>query len=174
MAKLILALGEQSKQLLEHQHPLLGSGTINVGVIKGGVQVNFVPDECSIEIDRRLLPGEEAADVHAAYGRYFESLGLEAWQDETPLLADEALDTPPDKEVVKTASKVLAQMGLPAEPCGVPYGSDASKLARKGVPSIIFGPGSIDQAHAAVEWVDCDQVVSAAEFYRRFLMQFHA
>ena len=63
-------------------------------------------------------------------------------------------------------------MGLNGELAGVPYGSDASKLARHGVPSIIFGPGSIDRAHAAIEYVECDQVAKATEFYRDFLLRF--
>jgi acetylornithine deacetylase len=55
---------------------------------------------------------------------------------------------------------------------GVPYGSDASKLARAGIPSIILGPGSIDQAHAADEYVDLDQVALAAEIYARTILEF--
>lgn len=172
MSRVVLAVAEENRRLAERKHPLLGPGTLNVGTIHGGVQVNFVPDHCTIEIDRRLLPGEEAADIHAAYGEFFESLGLDAYQD-APRLADHALDTPPETPMVQVASRVLAEMGLPSEPVGVPYGSDASKLSRRGVPSIIYGPGSIDQAHAAVEWVDCEQVVTAAEFYKRFLVEFH-
>ena len=49
---------------------------------------------------------------------------------------------------------------------------DASKLSRAGVPSVIFGPGNIDQAHAAVEWVDCGQVEQAFRFYRELMMRF--
>lgn len=90
------------------------------------------------------------------------------------MLADEALETPADSPVAATAARVLDAMGLNGAAAGVPYGSDASKLARIGVPCIVFGPGSIDQAHAAVEWVDCAQVVQAAEFHRRFLMEFKA
>ena len=60
-------------------------------------------------------------------------------------------------------------MGLDADLCGVPFGSDASKLSRQGIPSLVFGPGSIDQAHAAVEFVDLAQVERALEFYRRFI-----
>jgi acetylornithine deacetylase len=55
---------------------------------------------------------------------------------------------------------------------GVPYGSDASKLAGAGIPSIILGPGNIDQAHAADEYVDLDQVALAAEFYARTILEF--
>jgi acetylornithine deacetylase/succinyl-diaminopimelate desuccinylase-like protein len=67
---------------------------------------------------------------------------------------------------------VLTELGLNGELAGVPYGSDASKLSRHGVPSIIFGPGSIDRAHAAVEFVECDEVIAAMSFYREFLQQF--
>ena len=63
-------------------------------------------------------------------------------------------------------------MGLNGQLAGVPYGSDASKLARQGIPSIIFGPGSIDRAHAAIEYVECDQVAQATEFYSDFLLRF--
>ena len=173
MARVIAALEQEPAA---RTHPLLGSATLNVGVIRGGVQVNFVPDWCEIELDRRLLPGEEVRDVLAAYQRTLDRLhasdpSLEAGM-EPPMLADEALETAADAPVTRVASAVLADLGLNPEPCGVPYGSDASKLSRRGVPSIIFGPGSIDQAHAAVEYVDCGQVATAAEFYRQFLLRF--
>jgi acetylornithine deacetylase len=63
-------------------------------------------------------------------------------------------------------------LGLNAELCGVPFGCDASKLSRAGVPSLVFGPGSIDRAHGAVEYVELDQVEQALEFHRRFLLGF--
>lgn len=179
MAQVVLAIGaENTKLAAQAPHPLLGPGTLNVGVIGGGVQVNFVPDGCVVEIDRRLLPGERIADVLAHHERMLDELraripGFDAIQEQ-PMLADEALETPGDSPVASTAGRVLHAMGLDGTPAGVPYGSDASKLARIGVPCIVFGPGSIDQAHAAVEWVDCGQVEQAAEFYRRFLMEFQA
>lgn len=176
MARLVLALAEENRQLAQKVHPLLGPATVNVGVIHGGVQVNFVPDECVIEIDRRLLPGEK---VSAVLDQYAEMLaGLKAKEPsfaaemEPPMLVDEALETPADASVARVASRVLGELGLNPELAGVPYGSDASKLSRQGVPSIIFGPGSIDRAHAAVEYVECDQVQQALEFYRRFVMRF--
>ncbi len=177
MAHVVLAIGGENEKLAAGTHPLLGPGTLNVGVISGGVQVNFVPDACAIEIDRRLLPGERVADVLAHHERMLDELraripGFDAVQETPPMLADEALETAADAAVAVTAARVLEGMGLNGTPAGVPYGSDASKLSRAGVPTIIFGPGSIDQAHAAVEWVDCDQVVRAAEFHRGFLMEF--
>lgn len=173
MARVIAAIEADNERMAGVQHPLVGSGTCNVGVIVGGVQVNFVPDRCAIEIDRRLLPGERASDAVAHYRHLLQSLdGISAEVEEPLLLVDEALDTPADAAVVQTAMRVLSDLGLNAEPCGVPFGCDASKLSRAGIPSIVFGPGSIDRAHTADEYIELDQVQRAFEFQRRFLLSF--
>jgi acetylornithine deacetylase len=171
MAKVIDLFEQSTAALTRAPHPLLGRATLNIGVIRGGVQVNFVPDWCEIEIDRRLLAGETAVGVLAGYQAMLAGLPFDVTM-EPPMLVDEALETPADSPVARTASCVLRDMGLNGEPTGVPYGSDASKLSRHGIPSIIFGPGSIDRAHAAVEYVECDQVLKAEEFYRQFLLRF--
>ncbi|HCN30080.1 MAG TPA: acetylornithine deacetylase, partial [Verrucomicrobiales bacterium] len=77
-----------------------------------------------------------------------------------------------DSHVVRTARAVLDEMGLDSAPCGVPFGCDASKLSRAGIPAIVFGPGSIDRAHTADEFIELDQVERALEFHRRFLSTF--
>jgi acetylornithine deacetylase len=168
MARLIMAREKDAEELARTAHPLLGPATFNIGVIHGGTQVNIVPDSCAIEIDRRLLPGEEPATVWDRYVSLID--GLDAMLE--PMLQDLPLDTPASARVVQVAAEVLADLGLDPEPVGVPYGSDASKLARAGVPSVVFGPGSIDQAHAATEFVACDEVKQALEFYSRFLMAY--
>lgn len=177
MSRVVLALEEMHGRLAENApHPLLGTATGNVGVITGGTQVNFVPDQCAIEIDRRLLPGETVEEVLAHYETLLGELrqqhtGLDVSM-EAPMLTDEALETPESEGVVQVASGVLSEMGLNARPCGVSFSCDASKLARAGVPTIVFGPGSIDRAHAAVEYVELDQVQLALEFHKRFLKSF--
>lgn len=176
MARVILALEDDHARLAATTHPLLGPATCNVGVIHGGVQVNFVPDECVIEVDRRLLPGETSAAVLAHYRRLLDDLqarhaGLRA-ELEPPMLVDEALETPETAAVARVASAVLTAQGRDGRLCGVPYGSDASKLSRQGVPSIVFGPGSIDHAHAAVEYVELAEVEAAVAFYRDFILRF--
>ncbi len=135
-----------------------------------------MPDGCTIEIDRRLLPGEEPEQVWDAYRRF--TAEVQAWIPgldclvEPPMLQDLPLETGASEPVAAVASEVLARLGMDAEPVGVPYGSDASKLARAGVPTVVFGPGSIDQAHAACEFVECEEVRRACEFYRRFALAF--
>ena len=173
MRRVLETLEKDDARLATLTHPLVGQATCNVGVIRGGVQVNFVPDSCSIELDRRLLPGETSESALADYQKLLESIpGVNARNLHPPLLVDEALDTPASATVARVACQTLAAMGLNPELCGVPYGSDASKLSRAGVPSIVFGPGNIDQAHAADEWVETDQVLKALDFYRQFVLNY--
>lgn len=175
MRRVLEALEKDDARLSQRSHPLVGQPTCNVGVIRGGVQVNFVPDLCTIELDRRLLPGETAEAALAEYQALLDALpGVTARNVQPLLLVDEALDTPPEATVAQVAAQTLAAMGLNAELCGVPYGSDASKLSRAGIPSIVFGPGSIDQAHAADEFIETDQVLTALDFYRRFVLNYPA
>lgn len=171
-ATFIRAVDALHAGLATHLHPLLGPATGNVGLIAGGIQVNFVPDRCALQIDRRLLPGERTADILATYQAILDRMAAD---DPTvraemipPFLVDEALETPADARATALASEVAGELGLAPDPVGVPYGSDASKLSRHGLDGIVFGPGSIDQAHGAVEYVDVAQVELAAEFYREF------
>lgn len=176
MARVILALEEDEAALAKKVHPLAGPATCNVGVISGGTQVNFVPDDCVIELDRRLLPGEKAADALAYYQRFLDGLAARhpglVVEMETPMLTDEGLDTPIDAPPARLGGEILREMGLNGDPTGVPFGSDASKLSRQGVPSLVFGPGSIDRAHGAVEYVEIDEVLKAEAFFREFMRRF--
>ncbi|WP_164100824.1 M20 family metallopeptidase [Candidatus Laterigemmans baculatus] len=177
MAHLIVALEQDTLRLSEQPHPLLGPATCNVGVVRGGVQINFVPDRCVIEIDRRMLPGETCESVLNHYQRLVDSVvaqhpGMEAVMH-PPMLTDVPLETRPDSQAARQIARILEEMQLDPTLIGVPFCSDASKFGAIGIPSIIFGPGSIDQAHAAVEYIDCDQVQKAAAVYRRFMLEFN-
>jgi acetylornithine deacetylase len=170
MARVVLALEEKNGDLQSAPHPLLGVATLNVGLIEGGRQVNVVPDLCVIDVDRRLLPGEKIPDVLAHYGRLLDpELGAEF---ERPMLEDEAFETSRDEPIVQCAIRVSQELGMGPEPIGVPFGTDASKFSRHGIPSIICGPGSIDQAHGAIEYIECAQVEQAVEFYRHLMIAF--
>ena len=176
MSRIVLALNEDHERMQAVTHPLLGPGTCNVGVIHGGVQVNFVPDEAVIEIDRRLLPGEEVPDVLAHYQVLLDAL-MKRHPDvlaemETPMLQDWPFQTDENAPVVQLARTLLDEMGRENGVSGVPFGSDASKFSRLGIPTILFGPGSIDQAHAAVEYVECAEVEKALALYTEIARRF--
>jgi acetylornithine deacetylase len=154
--------------LAKIRHPLCGSPTLSVGVIRGGQQINIVPDRCEIEVDRRIVPGESPerviAEMEDGMRKALEPEGV-VLQVET-LLLDWALDTPIDAPIVQAARRTADRLGLSSALAAVPFGSDASKLqALAGIPSIVYGPGSIEQAHSSEEWVPVREVEQAAELY---------
>jgi acetylornithine deacetylase/succinyl-diaminopimelate desuccinylase-like protein len=63
---------------------------------------------------------------------------------------------------------VIREHGATGRLTGVPYGTDAAVFAKAGAPSVVFGPGSIDQAHTCDEWLAVEQLEKAAEIYYQF------
>lgn len=162
-------------RLADVRTELCGCATIAVGTIRGGEQINIIPESCEIKVDRRIVPGETPEQALADFERSLrdgtERMGVKFTIE--PLLFDPALNTPHDAPVVDAARRVAESLGLPGQLRGVPYGSDASKLQRlKGIPSIVYGPGSIAQAHSREEWVPTVEVGQAAEFYLRLARTF--
>jgi len=176
MAHIITAIQQDTLELSKNSHPLLGPATCNIGVVRGGVQINFVPDRCEIEIDRRMLPGETREAVLAHYQQLVNKVAKEHPSMEVimhpHMLSDKPLETDADSPAVQTMASILQDMELDATLIGVPFCSDASKFGAIGIPSMILGPGSIDQAHAAVEFIECSQVYQASEIYFRFITEF--
>ncbi len=164
-------------ELSQQSHTLCGAPTIVVGTIRGGVQINIVPERCEIELDRRVIPGENSREVLQDFEKrlreFTQNHGVNFSIRE--LLLDNPLDTARDEPVVKAAQKVAAEFGFSTELIGAPYGSDASKLQSLGsIPTIVFGPGSVAQAHTDQEFVPVAEVGQAAEFYLRLMQNFSA
>ena len=157
-------------------HRLLGSPTMSVGLISGGIQINTVPDSCTIQVDRRLLPGETSETVYPEFQDVLNRLEREDpdfhCQMEAPMLEDPPLETPEESPIVAAAREACQRVLGESRLVGVPFGTDASKLSRAGIPSIVLGPGSIDQAHTAVEYVSVPQVVQAAAIYAEIMLLF--
>jgi acetylornithine deacetylase len=144
--------------------PLLGPATISVGVIHGGVGVNTVPDRCGIEIDRRLITGE---DPIAESGRLLKFLTTEGRIDfpielSTPYIRMPALSPKGSDEIQKLLGAAINAVRGSHRVHPVPYGTDAATLAAAGIPSVVFGPGDIAKAHTVDEWVPLDEVEAAS------------
>lgn len=173
MARVLAALERYAREVLpaQEEHRLCGRGTLSVGMIRGGLSVNTVPDRCTIEIDRRILPGQEA---DAAYHGVIEYLAVQPELDfdvehEAPYSSGSSLSDDANGSLAEQLSVVAREVAGRGERIGVPYGTDASKIAVSGVPSVVFGPGSIDQAHTADEWLALDQLELASETLYRYL-----
>ncbi len=154
------------------EHPLCGPPSLSVGTITGGISVNTVPDACEIELDRRMIPGEDHAAVFEQVTSFVRDYpGVDFHADlvhDEPFLKGGSLSEqhngPLADRLVATASSVKKD----CQKIGVPYGTDAAAISAMGVPTVVFGPGSIAQAHTCDEWLEVDQLERASEILYQF------
>lgn len=150
-------------------HEVLGAPTLNIGTIHGGSKVNMVADHCEIEIDRRTIPGETTEEVTAEIQAAVTGLA-----DEDPGLharievfdGAEASETPEQTTMVRHLTEARSAFGVPGSEIGYAGATDARFLINQGrIPSIVFGPGDLLQAHTTGEHVEIRQLVEAARIY---------
>lgn len=156
---------EYAHNLRTRTHALLGSPTVNVGVIAGGTQPNIVPDQCWIEIDRRTLPGETEGSVDREIKALLSRRGLRAISSSSKTAPCWPMETDPGNPMVHLFFAALKQK----RPAGVDYFCDAGILSQAGIPSVVFGPGDIAQAHTNNEWISLRSLARATEMLLRFL-----
>ncbi len=156
---------DYAARLRKRKHRLLGPATVNVGTIQGGSQPNIVPDRCAITIDRRTLPGEAEADVRREIAAWLRAKKLSATVSSTKLAPARPLETDPKLPLVRQFLRSLGQ----TQPAGVDFFCDAAVLSHGGIPSVVFGPGDIAQAHTADEWISLDSLERGKDRLLRFL-----
>ena len=173
MAKVVGCLEEYARWLPDSRpaHPLCGPATLSVGRIDGGSSVNVVPDSCTIEVDRRIIPGEDRFAVIEDLATYLrERLDFDV-QHDPPYCASPPLNDDLNGNLAQQLMRSITDVVGPRQVLGVPYGTHASRIARAGVPAVVFGPGDIAQAHTKDEWIDITQLEQSSEIYYRFCLQ---
>jgi len=166
-------------RLAARHHPLVGSPTLVCSMIEGGQGPNTVAESCFLTFDRRTIPGESGVDawreVELETARFAATIAEGAriithppFIDSISMAADESAD------IVRVALAQCRAEGLPDTVEGVAYGSDATKMDAAGIPTIVFGPGSIQQAHTAGEYVAVADVGRAARIIERIARSFGA
>ncbi len=164
----IVAAFEEEHQALVAGEPTteVGTGTLSVTEIEGGLARNIIPDRCHLYAGRRTAPGE---DPEAEYERLAEVARRAA----APLPIEVAMANgrcspafyqPTDSPLVRDLSALADR---PAETAG--YGSNALVYPPVVGEVVVFGPGSIDQAHKAVEWVEVQELDRALRIYGEWL-----
>ena len=127
---------------------------VNVGMIQGGAAINIVPDAAVIRLGVRPLPGQDVERLIARFQAAIAEVHAEvsAWGGSAtllPLHLAPALLTPPHTAL----ERLLQPHAARHAGCAVPFATDGGNLEKLGVRSLIFGPGSIDVAHRADEFV---------------------
>jgi acetylornithine deacetylase len=174
MGRLLQVIERYAEQLRSSRpDPHLGPPTLSVGRIEGGTSVNTVPDGCRIEVDRRLIPGEDPRTALKEFVAFLKDEGdidfpfecSEPWLSMLPL---DWKGLEGSAELVRRLGEAIDEVMGSHQVMGVPYGTDASTIAAAGIPAVVFGPGDIARAHTADEWVSLDEVEKAGEILYRF------
>jgi acetylornithine deacetylase len=148
--------------------------TGHVGVLRGGTALNIVPDECEILFEFRVIGGDDPDELVRQVMRYAQDTlepGMRAVDPGTGIDFDvyagfPGLDTAPDAAVV-TLAKAMSGRNDHAK---VAFGTEAGLFHEiAGIPTVVIGPGSIEQAHKADEWVEIEQLEKCAAFVGRLI-----
>ncbi|MFJ7141121.1 acetylornithine deacetylase [Pseudomonas protegens] len=165
-ARLIGKLGEIGSQLArpEHHDPRFDPPftTVQTGTIKGGRALNIVPADCEFDFEVRTLPEFDAQAVVDELQRYAQEQLLpqmQAVQADTgialqPLSAYPGLATAPDSE----AAELLALLSGSRAFGTVAFGTEGGLFHQAGIPTVVCGPGSMDQGHKPDEFISLEQL----------------
>jgi acetylornithine deacetylase len=146
--------------------------TFNVGLMQGGTALNIVARDCTFQFEFRHLPQVDPDHLYAqiqSYAKQTLEPRMHKVHADTGFTFEEmssfpALDIPPNAEAVRVA-KSLARQNKHYK---VAFGTEASIVAERGrIPSVVCGPGNIDQAHKPDEFATIDQFRLCEEFMSR-------
>lgn len=161
-AQVITALHAEHERLQREPVPALGHAALTVTIVQGGTGINVVPDQCTFSLDRRVTEREKAAEVVA----HLTTLAQRACPLPLRMTVEKEIDAffqPTDGSLVTQLARWTGEA-----PQSAPYGTNAWAYAPVATQRVVFGPGSIDQAHAAEEWVTRAELARAAAVYQRW------
>jgi acetylornithine deacetylase len=147
--------------------------TVQTGLIKGGRALNIVPAECEFDFEVRALPGYDAQEVADELERYAESDLLPAMRSVEPntdirmqpLSAYPGLATQPESQ----AARILALISGSSEFGTVAFGTEGGLFEQAGIPTVVCGPGSMDQGHKPDEFVSVEQIAACDAMLARLV-----
>ena len=143
--------------------------TLHAGVIRGGTVNNIIPHTCEFEFEIRNLPEQQPLPLFEEVERYVEETLLPKMR---AVSADTGFDwetssdypgmnTDAGADVIAMAARLLDNPGAPGK---VSYGTEGGRFQSAGIPGVICGPGSIEQAHKPNEYVELSQLARGERF----------
>jgi len=171
-------------RIIARENEYMGPALMNYGKIFGGDQICTVAGECTIQLDRRYLPGETAASVIKEYQEIIDELHAEDPNFRAEIsrmpnsnmkyLAHAPLWTDPEEKIVKTVDGVLRErLGREPSTGGWRGWTDAGMLSTFAhIPTVVFGPGSLADAHTKDEHVSIAELYDFVSFYAETAARF--
>lgn len=167
-ADFLYELRALQEELDKEQHPLLGPTTVECTLMEGGFKANIIPDQAQLTINFRLIPVHKEPEVSKGwFTSIIDKLSRNDPEFKAELTSHRAsspLDVPLDSEIVITLKDILG-----TEPVGAPYYTEAVSYTSSGIPAVICGPGSIDQAHTPDEYISLEQLGLGYKTYKELV-----
>ena len=147
--------------------------TVNVGLIQGGTALNIIPNHCEMFFEYRTMPGEDSEFVYRQVEGYVREVLLPEFRKQQPQvdmtveLTGRGLPmmTPPGTEIEALALELTGN----AKSSAAPYYTEGAIYNESGIPTVICGPGDIDQAHRPNEFVTREQLEQGQPFLGRLI-----
>jgi acetylornithine deacetylase len=135
--------------------------TLNVGRIAGGTATNIVAERCSVSWEYRTDRMQDAVVIQKMIADYLEGDALAALE----VASKVELDVPQfSSQLGEESMRMLSEFGAKLPTTTVPFGSEAGIFERSRIPSVVCGPGSINQAHRPDEWIACAALAEGDRF----------
>ena len=145
--------------------------TAHVGTLHGGTILNIIPEAAEFVMEWRFVPGHDAQAELAALRHYIDTHIVPAMHDVDPKTGFqyEVVCDIPGMELAEDhpLTTLVKQLTGSNSTGKVSYGTEGGIYQEAGIPSIICGPGSIQQAHKPDEWIDLEQLNACDRFIRR-------
>ncbi len=173
MCAVINEIERHNEALALIKHEILPPPSIAVVMIDGGEKDNIIPGECSIRVDRRLIPGDTKESVKKELTELLERIKSKDSQldyEITPYIYLASGEVKKDSDVVRTVEAAYVDC-FEKNPvvCEFQATCEQTLLTTKGIPTLIFGPGSIDQAHTINEFVNESELYDCVRLYNKLM-----
>ncbi|MEE4153654.1 MAG: acetylornithine deacetylase [Erythrobacter sp.] len=168
----LVALSRRLRAEADHDNGFIPPWpTLTIGVMQGGEAANILAGHARFEFDLRTPPGYDSNEILADFyrlcqakdaemkARFPEAGVLLTQRSKAPALSAEGSE--PAVEFVRRLT------GENAAPANVSYGTEGGQFQEAGFPTIVCGPGSIEQAHQPNEWIALDQLEQCGRFMQR-------
>jgi acetylornithine deacetylase len=165
MGHILIGLEELGLHLEKTEHSLVGPGSIHASIIEGGSELSTYPASCKLQIERRLIPGEDRDDVDEEISNLIKSLKVcdsKFNADYSITFYRGPMEISPNEEICRVLEKGSERL-LDKTPryIGGTAWMDTQIIHNKGIPAIAYGPLGYG-AHAEEEWVDLTSVYDTA------------
>ena len=177
-AKLVDTLNTMAIQLADVTSKDTGfephHSTIHVGVIHGGTAINIISRHCEFQWDIRCIPSDDAQTIINEFEKFCQDEilpNMEQISNDCYITTETTASAPSFLMKESPASALMHALAIPAGDRYAPYVAEAGQFQAAGFPTVICGPGSIDQAHKPNEFIDLEQIEQGELFLRKLIQR---